>query len=194
MRLLRHLPTDARPGEFNGRRDVDIHASWRKPPYPHDEAMKKTILSLRQSPPARIFSSPLKRARLTTDLVFAEASLKAEIIIDPLLSEIDFGQWEGLTWEEITHQYPVESQLWLETWQKYSPPGGETLDQVVLRVKRFVSHQAPTNNDLVVCHGGIIKVFLALESSSLDSLKTHIAHHSIYDVDIHRLNLDCQLL
>ena len=193
MRLLRHLPTAARPGEFNGRRDVDIHEAWRQIPYPDDDTMKKTILSLRQVRPSRVFCSPLKRARLTAEHVFAETPLNGEIIIEPLLSEIDFGKWEGLTWAEILNQFPDVANDWLENWQNSSPPAGETLAQVALRLKNFVTKWSPTERDLLVCHGGIIKVFLALESGSLDSLKTQIDHHSIYHVNLDKFDLSRSL-
>jgi broad specificity phosphatase PhoE len=172
---------------------VDIHEAWQQMPYPDDDTMKKTILSLRQEQPSRVFSSPLKRARLTAEHVFAETPLFGEIIIEPLLSEIDFGKWEGLTWAEILNQFPDEANDWLENWQKSSPPAGETLAQVALRLKNFMIKWSPTHRDLLVCHGGIIKVFLALESCSFDSHKTQINHHSIYHVDLDKLDLSRSL-
>jgi len=187
MRLLRHLPTAGRPGEFNGSRDVDIHESWRQPPFPQDAAMKATLESLLSEPPARVFSSSLKRAQQTAWHVLAESNLKRDVLIEPLFAEINFGQWEGLTWSEISGQYPAESTRWLETWLKSSPPGGETLAQVEKRIQKGISRCSPTNNDLIVCHGGIIKIFLAMESGNLDLLKTQIDHHSIYHVDIDKI-------
>jgi len=193
LRLLRHLPTAGRPGEFNGSRDVDIHEAWRHPPFPKDEAMKATLSSLQSDPPSRVFSSSLRRAQQTASHVLTESKLKREVTLEPLFAEMNFGAWEGLTWSEIAERFPIESALWLETWLKSAPPGGETLAQVEIRIKKALSHWTPKNNDLIVCHGGIIKIFLALESGNLELLKTQIDHHSIYPVDIDKIKTDLLL-
>ena len=190
MRLLRHLPTAGRPGEFNGSRDVDIHESWRQPPFPRDAAMNATLNSLLLDPPNRVFSSSLKRAQQSAAHVLRESNLKREILIEPLFSEMNFGEWEGLTWCEISESFPLESAHWLENWLKSAPPGGETLAQVEIRIKNALSRCAPTNKDLIVCHGGIIKIFLALESGNFEMLKTQIDHHSIYHVDIDKIKTE----
>lgn len=193
MRLLRHLPTASRPGEFNGSRDVDIHETWRAPPFPEDQAMNATLESLTSNPPTRVFASTLKRAQHTARHVLKESHLEREILLEPLFAEMNFGAWEGSTWTEISEKFPRESELWLKNWRNSSPPGGETLSQVEIRIKKAISKWLPTNDDLIVCHGGIIKLFLALESGDFDLLNTQIDHHSLYHIDIDRIPLDLQM-
>ena len=184
MRLLRHLPTSARTGEFNGWRDVDIIADWRLAPYPIDDEMKKSIESVLQNPPHRIFVSPLMRAQKTASRLIELSGLSIEPLINELLKEMYFGDSEGLIWQEIEERYPKESQNWLNNWTTPFPGKGESIFDVASRLIKFLDDDRPTSDDLVVCHAGIIKAFLALESNDKKDLLRPIPYNSLHQIDL----------
>jgi alpha-ribazole phosphatase len=81
----------------------------------------------------------------------------------PELREIDYGDCEGLTFDEIRVKYPEVVQPWLA----YSPdlvfPTGESLAGFIERVGSFASRLAAHpewKTALVVTHGGVIRVLI----------------------------------
>jgi probable phosphoglycerate mutase len=104
-----------------------------------------------------IVSSPLRRARQT-----AEASARAlavDLEIDDDLRECHFGEWDGLTFEEVREGWPRELTAWLAD-PALAPPGGESLRAVAARVaavqERLLDRHAG-QNVLVVAHVTPIK-------------------------------------
>ena len=68
---------------------------------------------MKSRPAVKVFTSPLKRARETARVV-AEA-LGAPLLLVPEFEEVDFGLWEGLTWQQIGEKYPKEYDCLLYT-------------------------------------------------------------------------------
>lgn len=69
-----------------------------------------------------VLSSPLARA-LDTARVVTDHKI---IELDGLM-EMNFGKFEGLTYEEIKKSYPEEVKSWTETTEDYTFPEGESL-------------------------------------------------------------------
>ena len=72
-----------------------------------------------------IYASDLIRAVETAAIVAEPHGL--EVRRDPRLREFDFGEWEGLTWDEIVATRPHLRERALTSASLYSPDGGETL-------------------------------------------------------------------
>lgn len=110
----------------------------------------------------RIVSSPLRRARQTADAIL-EALPGADLRVDDRWSEVDFGDIEGLTYEDLSRALP-DLAAWLATglfgvdW-----PGGESEIAFAARVTgafHDVAHgDRPT---IVVSHGGPLRLAIAL--------------------------------
>jgi probable phosphoglycerate mutase len=100
---------------------------------------------------AMVLSSPLRRARDTAELAgFPDPQ------IDPDLHEWDYGDYEGLTTDEIRAQRP-DWNLWHD-----GCPGGETPDQVAARADRVLARIRAAGGDaLVFAHGHILRVLTA---------------------------------
>lgn len=98
----------------------------------------------------RLMSSPSNRA-LETAAPIAER-LRCEVEIEHGLSEVDFGDWSGVSVNQLEHD--PSFQLWKEDPWFNSPPGGESLDQVRSRAWQAVSRLATiadaTNRRLVL--------------------------------------------
>lgn len=111
--------------------------------------------------PDRVISSDLDRAVNTAAALLALIpGFAAES--DPRLRETSIGLWEGMTFDEITGQFPEEMARW-ESGAVDSRPGrtGETRREVAARMSEAVSEAVaglPENGLLVVVsHGGAIR-------------------------------------
>ncbi|MDO5544553.1 MAG: histidine phosphatase family protein [Eubacteriales bacterium] len=102
-----------------------------------------------------VFSSPLIRAVQTAGAIGSDFT-----ILDSL-RELDYGQWEGLTFPEIRQNYP---ELYAARADDLSlqPPGAESIAEGLARFSAAMAEAARRSpGDLaVVAHGGIIALFL----------------------------------
>ena len=83
-----------------------------------------------------IYSSPLQRAVQTASAIARRQGL--EVITTANLIDIDYGQWQGLSSEEVRDRYPELYQDWLDTPEKVRIPGGESLEDVRCRAMPFL--------------------------------------------------------
>jgi broad specificity phosphatase PhoE len=122
-------------------------------------------------------SSPLSRATKTMELIVSELGLpEYNYKTDAALTEISFGLWEGLTSPEAKQQYYQERQRRrLDRWA-IAPPGGESFQDRVADVERFLLG-LPANS-VVVSHSGIMRIIIYLLKglTPADAVKTNIPH------------------
>lgn len=107
----------------------------------------------------RLYSSDAKRARETAQIIFR--NLQIEIVAD--LKELHFGVFEGLTYRQILKRHPLIYKKWLSDPYSVNIPGGENLSAFKKRVvgvfrKIILLNQNKTV--AVVCHAGVISIFL----------------------------------
>jgi probable phosphoglycerate mutase len=100
---------------------------------------------------ALVLCSPLRRARETCELAgFADP------VIDPDLHEWDYGEYEGLTTDEIRAIRP-DWDLWRD-----GCPGGESPEHVATRADRALERLRAAGGDgLAFAHGHILRVLTA---------------------------------
>lgn len=55
-------------------------------------------------------------------------------IVDDRFQEVDFGEWEGKTWEEIEVEYPLEVPSYVKAPESFVFPSGEAVADVRARV------------------------------------------------------------
>lgn len=100
----------------------------------------------------RVISSPLGRTLRTAEIVCEEMGLGGRMELDPRLAEIDVGDWEGMTREEIETVKPgaCSDEGWI-----FTAPGGETYDDVAARVRALLADhdEADGRRRLFVSHG-----------------------------------------
>jgi broad specificity phosphatase PhoE len=98
-----------------------------------------------------VFSSPLKRAQKTCVL----AGFEKEMKLDPDLVEWNYGDYEGLTTEEIRDKVPG--------WTIFSgdPPNGETSLEIQKRADRFIAKIKSLSGDIAVFSSGHISRVIA---------------------------------
>lgn len=105
-----------------------------------------------------VFSSPLKRARDTAQIICNEISFTHEIIIEPNLIEVNFGIFENMTWEEMRLNYREETDNWILKKHKYKFPEGEDYGDIIKRISKFMDNVP--DNSLIVTHFGVIQSIL----------------------------------
>ena len=116
-----------------------------------------------------IFSSVLQRATKTAELAIKEMNLEqfwsdGQLLMtkDQSLNERDYGDLVGLNKEETANKYGKEQvHIWRRSYD-VSPPGGESLENVVTRVKPyFINFIEPKisegQNVLIVAHGNSLR-------------------------------------
>jgi len=117
------------------------------------------FIKRRYSPIDRIYSSPLKRA-LSTALTISR-KLKVSVVPSELLLETDFGNWEGMSREELARQ--PEWELYVRDPFHFKFPGGESPQDVKKRVLRFreeLRREGEWNSIAIVSHYTPIVFFI----------------------------------
>jgi len=106
------------------------------------------------------YTSTLSRAYDTAEII--AAGHKAELIACDDLRECNFGFVEGLTFKEIEQVYPALAAD-LAGWKAVSFPGGETLEQLNVRVKNFLKrleNLKAKDTAAIVSHGGPLRLII----------------------------------
>ena len=112
---------------------------------------------LRTRPPATCFFSPLLRARRTAEMLCAGLGIDSRVDAD--LREVDFGDWEGLTFDQIACGWQEEVEAWARFSPEFTFPGGERVGDFLSRIHRVAKRLAndPAEVVLAVAHGGVVK-------------------------------------
>ena len=170
--LVRHARPDGVEGLCYGRRDVPVRA----------RETDRAARSLRAQIPedvlssASIYSSPLARCALLARAIAGGRS----VVMTPSLLELDFGSWQGRSWDEIPRD---ELDAWAADIWRYAPGGGETAQAAAQRWRSWVDSLIGQSSDTVmaVTHAGLIRIAHAVESASDPSVLTmDVAHGSAY--------------
>ena len=103
------------------------------------------------------FHSSLSRSRETLRIICDKLKFKAKFNLNNLIIERSYGIFEGLTDEEILEKYPKLYNAWKRN-ENTPIENSETIENVVLRIKRFISHIIECNyeNVIVVTHSGVL--------------------------------------
>lgn len=109
------------------------------------------------SSPDVIIASPLLRARATAQAIADRLSLPVEIEDD--LAELNFGDYEGRSFDEIADEEPELAAQFRDIEMDAHWPGGERQSDFHERVRRVVLSLATryaAHTAIVVAHGGVL--------------------------------------
>jgi 2,3-bisphosphoglycerate-dependent phosphoglycerate mutase len=139
--LARHGETDwNRDGIWQGHGDPPLNAVGREQAAALAESLRETALSA-------LYSSDLRRALETAEIVSETAALS--VVARPGLREIDVGSWTGLTLAEIAERYPDMDYH-----------DGESREAFDVRVRATLAEIGRAHDGqavLVVTHGGVVR-------------------------------------
>jgi broad specificity phosphatase PhoE len=150
--FIRHAETEM-AGRFCGHSDPDLNAEG----YTQLGALAgllsaETIES--------VYCSDLRRARSTAQAIASTRNIP--LTLCPALREIDFGQWEGLSWEQVEQRDPEHARKWMDDFPKLAAPAGESFRAFEARVLEEVNCllEGDPGPIAVVTHAGVLRVVL----------------------------------
>jgi len=152
--LVRHGATDLHTGDrFWGRTDMPLsQAGIRQAGRLRDRLAAEKIDA--------VYASPLRRAYATAEIIASVHQIK--IVPREELCECNFGDVEGLNFDEIKQRYPALAEE-LSQRRTGAFPGGETLEQLNDRVLAFLKkleRHKPEETVLIVAHGGPVRLII----------------------------------
>lgn len=140
---------------FQGNSDPELSARGRE-----QAGLVARRLAL-EARPAALYSSPLRRAAATAQIL--GGALGLPVCLEPDLREMGLGEWEGLTPAEIEERWRGAYVRWVRDPAAHVPPGGEGMEAFLTRVAAAVDRirGAHAGQDVViVSHGGAIGAYL----------------------------------
>lgn len=149
--ILRHGETLwNRDRRFQGRLDSPLTENGRDQARRYGAALRRAL----GGRPPTLVSSPLGRAVETMRLACAAAGWDAQACrLDPDLQEISLGQFDGLTRDEIPDFADLVARHEAFGSFFFHCPGGETWDEVALRIDRAFGRIDPAADTVVFLHG-----------------------------------------
>jgi alpha-ribazole phosphatase len=109
-----------------------------------------------------IYTSPRQRCTQAAQILAAGRTCPVETMA--ALRELDFGEFEGRTYDEIAATYPDLYQQWMERPTETQFPGGESFLDMRTRViaaTRELRSRHTGQCIALVTHGGVIRIILA---------------------------------
>ncbi|MCX6922523.1 MAG: histidine phosphatase family protein, partial [Verrucomicrobia bacterium] len=155
--LVRHAEVEARyQGVFGGRVDMDLS------PRGHEQAatLAKYLHSL---PLDAIYASPMKRVQQTLAPLLLNGAPKPVIMQD--LREVDFGDWTGLSLDQVQAKFGVSALSWLEQLECggiANAECGETFRERVEPCLERILAEHTGQQVAIFCHGGVIRMLLSI--------------------------------
>lgn len=134
--LVRHAPVQAAPGLCYGRSDLPAEPAAT-------QAAARALAQAWVAMPAQrgaqplVMSSPLQRARLLAQAFVDAAGPRGPDVppmavhTDARLAEMDFGQWEGRTWDSLGE---ADFAPWMADFARHRVGGGESVAALHARV------------------------------------------------------------
>ena len=189
--LLRHGEVEERYHRiFGGRIDMDLS------PQGHAQA-EMLARYLRQRPVDAIYASPMRRAQQT--LAPLERHCPRPPVVLQELREVDFGDWTGLSWEQVHARFGVRAFDWLQQLQAAAIPNAESGAAFRSRVEpalRRVLHSHAGQTVAIVCHGGVVRMMLSvLLGLPLEQTASfEIDYASLTRVEVHEHRTEVTLL
>lgn len=182
--VFRHTQTPDNEGHiFSGRRDVELTELGI-------EQAKTLAETLKDSEIGIAFCSPMKRTMQTIEYAL-EFHKKVKICIDDRIIERSYGLLQGRNKDDFAR---VSLPLFKFFHRSYyaSPPGGESMHSVDMRVKPFIEDLIKavrqTGKNAVVCaHGNSIRplriYFEKLPQSQFTKIETMVGEMFVYEVN-----------
>jgi probable phosphoglycerate mutase len=152
--LLRHGQTEHTPERrFSGRNELPLSLTGRAEAEAAGERLRDLGIEV-------VVASPLRRTRETAEIVAGVLGLP--VAFDRDLVELDFGDLEGLTFDEAAAKHPLAARRFLAD-VSVAAPGGESIADVgtrVSRARRRILSEHAGRTVLIVSHVTPIKLLL----------------------------------
>lgn len=154
--LVRHGHVEGiSPERFRGRADLPLTEQGRQ------QAAATARYGAARWRPNAVFTSPLSRCRAVATAIATPFNLEPEPVFG--LIDIDYGEWQGLTPDEVKARWPQPLATWYRAPDAAQIPGGETLLRVRDRAAaalRDIAAKHPNETVVAVAHDVVNRVLL----------------------------------
>ncbi len=166
--LFRHPQVIIDEGICYGQTDLELHPDGLRQWKEKIAVEKKLINDLPDSrkPKLRILTSPSKRCR-DSALILSDIPGFPEAVTAPEILEMNFGNWEMQSWENLFIDTDSGYREWSENWIRAEVPGGESYMDLNTRVLRrweyelSLAKKSGLRRLYIVTHAGPIRVILS---------------------------------
>ena len=117
----------------------------------------KVAAEIAKVKPDILIASPLQRTKDTADEIAKTTGLTP--IYDEVWYECSFGDWDGLSVDEVKEKWPEDYISWISS-SAFTPPGGESYDDLAARIEPAfdaLAEKYPGQKVVIVTHNGVIK-------------------------------------
>lgn len=139
---------------YQGHTDIELSETGRKQANALAQRLAKETIHA-------VYASDLKRAMETAKILAAPHNLPVQTLTS--LREINFGVWEGLTFDEIRMRYKDLADRWHVSPATVKIPEGETFQEVKERAYKVILELVQKHDPgtiIVVTHGGTIRTIV----------------------------------
>ena len=183
--LLRHAETqwnfqlrkqglDDSPLTDNGERQAMAYGETLRRLIPGDHIREGRV---------RVHASPLGRTQNTAGRLIQALDIPSEYVhYEPRLIEFDYGDWSGLTNDEIEDRYPGELDARESNKWYYTVPNGECYADVEAKVDQWMDDLLPEHTVIAVTHSVVSRVIRRryLNLSRCDAGRLEHPQHLIF--------------
>lgn len=152
--LVRHALAEGNSGRCCGRSDIPLAPEGLRQARAIAEKLSRESI-------AQVYASQLRRAVETARILAEPHGVSVRTMEE--LAEIDFGDLEGLTFEEIERRYPDAFRSWMTEPTQTQFPNGESFSQMrarVLGALKALLARHKNESIAVVTHAGVIRLLL----------------------------------
>lgn len=150
--LARHPAVQVPRGVCYGQSDVALTTGWEVFASQLADCIRKAGIRM-------LVASPLMRCRMPAEWVAAHT--QCELLLEPRLKEISFGDWEMRPWDDVP---PSALDEWALDLLGFSSPQGESGQELISRVTAVWSEFNAGPSCAVLSHGGPLRILDALVS------------------------------
>lgn len=153
--FIRHGQTEWNvTGRYQGQSDVKLTEEGRK-------QAEKLADNFPVAKVDAIYASDLCRAMVTAETIAAKFGLKVQA--EPAFRELRFGDWEGLTYQQIVDKWEEAMANFLQHPDILEIPGGESFPAVQQRAMKRLNELIEKHDGqtiVVVAHGAVLRTML----------------------------------
>lgn len=155
--LIRHAEVEPKyQGVFGGQIDMDLSRRGEE----QARALAKYLRSVRVD---TLYASPMKRVQQTLAPALANGLVEPTILPD--LREVHFGDWTGMSWEEVLERFGISAYAWLDQLECAGIRNAESSATLRARVEPCLNQILGADRGkqvAVACHGGVIRMLLSI--------------------------------
>ncbi|MGE5417076.1 MAG: histidine phosphatase family protein [Acidobacteriota bacterium] len=166
-------------GKYQGSADIPLSERGKREAGALAERLKSEKIDA-------AYSSNLSRAYDTARIISESHGLNVQAV--PELAEMNFGEWEGLTYLEIKERFGEESfQTWMHDPERVDIPGGEKFadfaDRIELAMAWIVALHSDNETILIVAHGASLMVYgCRLNKEALSCYRRYVHRNAAFSI------------